>query len=319
MSSANYEWHQGAFGVLSVCDTVGGSLGGGVVPRPAVDAVVVGAGPAGSVAAIVLARGGARVTLVDKASFARDKACGDLVGPRAVALLGELGLVPPSSRQVGEMIVIGPTGAQVLLPARAGRTYPDHGLVVPRLRFDAWLREAALASGAEAVTARVMGLCDGGVQLDNGSKLLADIVIGADGATSGVGLAAGLVHADAVLWGFAQRTYVAQDVDRPIIALWDEHKRRGFPGYGWLFPGEDGAANIGLGLGLRADRRSASRAVAQLDAFAEHLRRLGVLTAALDGRRLGGLAEDGNGRHGGRTRVGIAGRRRSRIGKSATG
>jgi len=44
------------------------------------DALVVGAGPAGSVAALVLARGGARVALVDKARFPRDKACGDLVG-----------------------------------------------------------------------------------------------------------------------------------------------------------------------------------------------------------------------------------------------
>ena len=44
------------------------------------DAVVVGAGPAGSVAALVLARAGARVALADKASFPRDKACGDLVG-----------------------------------------------------------------------------------------------------------------------------------------------------------------------------------------------------------------------------------------------
>ena len=46
------------------------------------DAVVVGAGPAGSVAALVLARGGARVAVADKAVFPRDKACGDLIGPR---------------------------------------------------------------------------------------------------------------------------------------------------------------------------------------------------------------------------------------------
>jgi len=56
------------------------------------DAVVVGAGPAGSVAALTLARGGAHVALVDKARFPRDKACGDLIGPRGVALLSELGV-----------------------------------------------------------------------------------------------------------------------------------------------------------------------------------------------------------------------------------
>ena len=45
------------------------------------DVLIVGAGPAGSAAALVLARAGARVALVDKAAFPRDKACGDLIGP----------------------------------------------------------------------------------------------------------------------------------------------------------------------------------------------------------------------------------------------
>ena len=119
------------------------------------DAVVVGAGPAGSTAALVLAHGGARVALVDKATFGRDKACGDLLGPRALALLTSLGLTPPAGRDVGSMVVIGPTGRRVLLPARAGRTYPDHGRAVTRLRFDAWLRDTAIAAGAEPVTGRV--------------------------------------------------------------------------------------------------------------------------------------------------------------------
>ena len=59
------------------------------------DAVVVGAGPAGSTAALVLARSGARVALADKAAFPRDKACGDLVGPRGVQVLADLGPACP--------------------------------------------------------------------------------------------------------------------------------------------------------------------------------------------------------------------------------
>lgn len=261
--------------------------------RPTFDAVVVGAGPAGATAALVLARGGARVGLVDKATFAREKACGDLVGPRALALLASLDLDPPTGREVGEMVVVGPTGRSVLLPARAGRTYPGHGIAIPRLRFDTWLRDAALAAGAEPVTARVAAVQDGTVELDDGRRLEADVVVGADGATSGVGAAAGLVDPGAVLWGFAQRGYVAEDVERPIIALWDEAPGRGFPGYGWLFPGEAGASNVGLGLGLRADRSSASRAVARFDAFCDHLRRLGLLSAPVEGRRLGGWLKMG--------------------------
>lgn len=261
--------------------------------KPTVDAVVVGAGPAGSTTALVLARGGARVALVDKATFGRDKACGDLVGPRALALLASLGLDPPAGRPVGAMIVVGPTGRSVQLPARAGRTYPDHGIAVTRLRFDAWLRDAAIAAGAEPVTARVAGIRDGRVELDDGGRLDADVIVGADGATSGVAVAAGLIDPGAVLWGFAQRGYVAQHVEQPIITLWDDTPGQGFPGYGWLFPGEHGTANVGLGLGLRADRAGASRAVAQFDAFCDHLRRLGQLSAAVEGRRLGGWLKMG--------------------------
>ena len=96
------------------------------------DVLVVGGGPAGSVAALVLARGGVRVALVDKATFPRDKACGDVVGPRGLQLLADLGLALPAGRDVGDMLVVGPTGRRVQLPCADGLTYPGHGTVVRR-------------------------------------------------------------------------------------------------------------------------------------------------------------------------------------------
>ena len=96
------------------------------MPDKRFDVLVVGAGPAGSVAALVLARGGARVAVVDKARFPRDKACGDLVGPRGVQVLSDLAIDVPRAASVGDMVVVGPTGRRVRLPCYPGTTYPGH-------------------------------------------------------------------------------------------------------------------------------------------------------------------------------------------------
>jgi len=251
------------------------------VPSARFDAVIVGAGPAGSVAALILARGGARVALVDKAAFPRDKACGDLVGPRGLQVLDDLGLGVPDPREVGDMLVVGPTHS-VRLPCRPGRTYPGHALAVPRHRFDAALRDAAIAAGAVPFLGRAGGPCFGpdgldGCSLATGEELRADVVIGADGALSAVGGWAGLVRPEQVLWGFALRGYVEEPVALPQIVLWDSSPHRAFPGYGWVFPGPDGLANVGLGCGVLADRSGATLAARAWPRFAEHLVERGLL------------------------------------------
>jgi len=232
------------------------------VSQQAYDAVVVGAGPAGSIAALVLARGGARVALVDKASFPRDKACGDLVGPRGVQVLAELGVRVPDAGQGADLLAVGPSGRASKLPAFPGRTYAGHGIVVPRLVFDDALREAALAAGAVPVQARIAAVdADGGtvraVIASDGRRLAAGVFIGADGSLSPLARLAGMLDPDTALWGFAIRGYLPAEVPLPLLVLLDARPWHIYPGYGWLFPGADGQANVGIGVGLGNRRRPA--------------------------------------------------------------
>src|SRR5262249_19082765 len=225
------------------------------------DAVVVGAGPAGSIAALVLARSGARVALADKAGFPRDKACGDLVGPRGVQVLADLGLDVPDAGQGSDLLAVGPSGRRSRLPAFTGRTYPGHGIVVPRLALDNALREAALKAGAVPVRARITaveagkdGRGDAGIASD-GQRLPGEVIIAADGALSPVARLSGLLDPDTALSGFAIRGYLPADGPLPLLGLLDSSPWRIYPGYGWLFPGEDGRANVGIGVGLGSSRR----------------------------------------------------------------
>jgi geranylgeranyl reductase family protein len=265
------------------------------------DVLVVGAGPAGSIAALVLARAGARVALLDKARFPRDKACGDFIGPRGLEVLADLGVPEPAGLDVGDMVVVGPTGRRVLLPCFDGVSYPGRARAVPRAALDDTLRAAALDAGATPVEGRAAAPIGSepnleGFEVDGGPAIRADFVIGADGATSHVAASAGLVDGTRVLWGFAVRCYLDQPVSLPAITLWEQTPWHAFPGYGWIFPGPDGVANVGVGVGTLADRQSGSEAVRVLPAYLRHLAELGLLDRVPAGsgpRRLGGWLKMG--------------------------
>jgi flavin-dependent dehydrogenase len=120
------------------------------------DALVVGAGPAGSVAATVLARAGCRVRLIDRATFPRDKLCGDTVNPGTLAVLKRLGLsaaIDARGLRVNGMLLTGPNGVSVV------EHYPHAlcGRAIVRRDVDWALLLGAVAAGADfapAVAAR---------------------------------------------------------------------------------------------------------------------------------------------------------------------
>ena len=99
-----------------------------------------------------------------------------------------------------------------------------------------------------------------------------------------------------VLWGFALRTYLPVDVELPSIVFWEPERWRGFPGYGWVFPGPAGGTNVGLGLATAADRRAATRVQQAFPRFLEYLLQDGALaptSAPTPSRRLGGWLKMG--------------------------
>jgi flavin-dependent dehydrogenase len=112
------------------------------------DVLIVGAGPAGSVAGAILARAGARVRIVDRAAFPRDKLCGDTVNPGTLGRLAALNLaagIAERGVRIDGMRVTGERGVSV-----EGR-YPGglSGRAITRRELDWLLLQQALAAGCQ--------------------------------------------------------------------------------------------------------------------------------------------------------------------------
>jgi menaquinone-9 beta-reductase len=169
-------------------------------PLPLADVLVVGAGPAGSAVAALLARAGHVVTVVDRAAFPRDKACSEYMGPETVRLLDRFGVLP-AIESAGAVPLAGTsvTAAQgARLHGRFDRAghhpFRPTGLSVARRILDASLVDAARRAGADVRerTAIEELLYDGGrvagalVRDADGVRqaLRARLTIGADGLRS---------------------------------------------------------------------------------------------------------------------------------------
>lgn len=122
------------------------------------DAVVAGAGPAGSVTALLLARAGARVLVLDRARFPRDKPCSEYLTPETTRVLERLGggilaaVEAQAPARLTGMKLVTPDGAEAVGRFRAGPGYApprDYAFALPRTAFDQVLVEAALKAGAE--------------------------------------------------------------------------------------------------------------------------------------------------------------------------
>lgn len=152
------------------------------------DVAIVGGGPAGSVAASLLARGGHSVVLLEKQHFPRHKLCGEFLSPEALDVLSALPGVVEAIKNEGRPVT------SLILTAgreRANATLPSPGTAITRYVLDALLFETAGAGGVELspgiAAQEIIGTLDDGFQVNVfGESIRARIVIGTFGRTSSV-------------------------------------------------------------------------------------------------------------------------------------
>jgi geranylgeranyl reductase family protein len=208
------------------------------------DALVIGAGPAGSATAIRLARGGASVLLLDRQRFPRDKPCGGGLTGRA------LRHAPCDVSPAVEVEVVG-FGIRLRYRKRFERRNEVPLIrMTQRRRLDAFLAEQAVAAGADfrdGVTAETLTVGPDSVTATvAGERIRGDVLVGADGANGTTARLAGVavdVHRGVALEGNAP--YGALDpVPARDLALVELGVVPG--GYGWVFPKGD-HVNVGVG------------------------------------------------------------------------
>ncbi|HIJ97836.1 TPA: NAD(P)/FAD-dependent oxidoreductase [archaeon] len=223
------------------------------------DAIVIGAGPAGAIAAMYLGKAGKNVLLVDSAKFPRDKVCGDAQGRRAAAIMKELGIYEGYSQLEGKgiygMTLSSPKGVVVHLDVEARNNAPQ-GYVHKRVVFDNYLFENAVKICKNFRTFKVSDLI-----LENGfvkgivgtnekgekEEIRAKVVLAADGANSVVAQKFGLNKNPPEHFIVSVRGYynnVEGMTDRIEIHMVNSV----IPGYFWIFPLPNKEANVGIGM-----------------------------------------------------------------------
>jgi menaquinone-9 beta-reductase len=223
------------------------------------DVAVAGAGPAGAVAALAVLNAWpqARVVLLDRQDFPRDKICGDGLAAQVLDVLAEVGepALLDDWPRVHRLRLHFPDGAG------AAGTMTRPTLVVPREVFDARLVEAAVKRGAVLRRHRVRQvrpLGSGGVLVDD--ALRARVLIGADGAHSAVRTSLGLPPPRPGTTAIALRGYAPAHPDRAQEQVIAFAGHAAWPAYAWSFPIGDGRANVGYGEALPVTGPGPSRA-----------------------------------------------------------
>lgn len=224
------------------------------------DVIVVGGGPSGCATAISLGKKGRKVLLLDKAKFPRDKTCGDAVSGKTLKALRELDLIPeveklPHGKVYGIMFS-SPKGESVSIdfPHPEGERVQS-GYICRREAYDNMLFQAAKRYCKVIEDFAVTDLIQAGGYVvgvkgtgpSGPAEFKSSVVVGADGATSVVATKLGLSKLDPKHVSVSIRAYY--DSIKGLTPNIEIHFVDSIqPGYFWIFPIEDGKANVGLGM-----------------------------------------------------------------------
>jgi geranylgeranyl reductase family protein len=224
------------------------------------DVVIVGAGPSGSSSAIKLAKSGLTVALLDKATFPRDKTCGDALSVDVINQLSMLSDTLPAA--FGELENKIPSyGVKIFSPDHNHIDIPfiykgkkSHGFISPRISFDNLLfqhvKQYANVAIFENCTVTSVEVKDNKTFVEtNLGTFKGEMVIGADGAHSIVSKYLGDIKVEKEHYSAGLRVYyenVASFHNENYIEL--HFFKDILPGYLWIFPLADNKANVGIGM-----------------------------------------------------------------------
>ena len=243
------------------------------MPNP-YDLIIVGAGPAGTTAALYADQMGLKSVLVDKATFPRDKICGDAISGKSIRYMNELGILDEVSdldgAEINRITFGSPSHKQFDIHLNKNDSNIKKGFVIPRQIFDNFLLEKAqnvttVKDGFKVKDIlyendKIIGVR--GEEKGEAKELEAPIILGCDGANSFVARKLGLYQSDMKNTSIAIRCYY-----KGVKGLSDQIElhfvKEVLPGYFWLFPAGDDLANIGIGL-TKADAKKEKRTLREI-------------------------------------------------------
>lgn len=237
-----------------------------MIPEASYDVIVVGAGPAGSTAALYATENGASVLLLDKKREIGNpiQCAGFLPDASEVQALLREARLPDTLKNYPDSCVLQRIDTQrIVTPNCSVKEFAVRGTVLDRRRYDQFLAEQAARAGAELMIKTRVTKIEGTTVETSGSfgkhRIKAKAIIGADGPNSLVAKSKGLALKPELRETSVALEYQVRNVDIDPSSLEMYFGKDFVPGgYAWIFPEGQDRANVGIGIRSGMDEKRVS-------------------------------------------------------------